>query len=112
MVLSEMKPGGRTPRAGLSPGGRTPRGPFTQAVGGAACDRCTPSGLCLRTEPQTPKSLLLEGGEDLRHRALPALHGPVEVALEVLGGVLAGEVAAARGLALGPGEARVLPGLP
>src|SRR4051812_28985744 len=64
-----------------------------------------------RVMPAPRGPFLLQRREHFARRALAGLDRSVEVALEVLGGVLAREVAAARGLGLGAREARVLPGL-
>src|SRR3954468_19919520 len=61
--------------------------------------------------PAPPGTLLLQRREHLARRALAGLDRSVEVALEVLGGVLAREVAGARRLGLGAREPRVLPDL-
>src|SRR3954453_14567192 len=61
--------------------------------------------------PAPAGTLLLQRGEHLAGRALARLDRSVEVALEVLRGVLAREVAGARGLRLGAREPRVLPDL-
>src|SRR3954452_25427457 len=61
--------------------------------------------------PAPPGTLLLQRREHLARRALAGLDRSVEVALEVLGGVLAREVAGPRRPRLGAREPRVLPDL-
>src|SRR3954447_25924233 len=68
-----------------------------------------------RARPSASKSAspgLLQVGEDLGRGALAGLDRALQIALEVLRGVLPAEVAVVAPLLLGPGEAGVLPGLP
>src|SRR5215207_10047196 len=68
------------------------------------------SGTSSKSSPSAPDTRS-DRVEHLRRRALPAHDGALQVTLEVLGGVLTGEVAGARHLGLRAAEAGVLAGL-